>query len=110
MFQIYHENDWSGDSLYRDWEQLEAADINTEHSVGEDLTKDESSIVSVDIHNLQAAVEYELFQEWVAENNHVLISCQFHDHLVRLRRENYYPYPPLHFHDDNDEDHGSVHH
>ena len=61
MFQIHHEDDWSGDSLYHDWEKLEVADINTEHSAGEDLTEDESSVVSVDIHNLQASVEYEQF-------------------------------------------------
>ena len=84
MFQIHHEDDWSGDSLYRDWEKLEVADINTEYSAGEDLTEDESSVVSVDIHNLQAAVEYELFREWMAENNHISICRQFHDHLVRL--------------------------
>ena len=112
MFDVYHEDGWSGDPSYHDWDRLETVDSDIEHSVGGNTTKGEDSIVSVDIHDyiLQAAEECELFRQWQANNNHLTIHCQFRDHLVLLRAANISPYGPLPFPEDNDDDLDSIHH
>ena len=49
MFDVYHEDGWSGDPLYHNWGELKAVDSNTEHFTGENITKGEDSIVSIDV-------------------------------------------------------------
>ena len=58
----------------------------------------------------QAVTECELVHEWLPNNNHISIYYQFCDHLVLLREENYYPYHPLQFPDNNNEESASIHH
>ena len=103
------------DTLYREWEKLEATspDTNTEDSLRGNLNEGEDSIVdpSFDAHDYrrQSAAEYELFNEWLANNNHMSIYPQFRDHLVLLKEETYYPYYLLQFPDD-EKDRASIHH
>ena len=112
MIQQCHEDGWSGDTLYHNWDEFEATDSDTEDFFGGGLTKGKGSIVSVCVHDyiIQAAAEYELSRKWLANNNHVSIYCQFRDHLDLLREENHHPHHPLQFPDGNDEDSDSVHH
>ena len=70
MFQWYHEDDWSGDTLYHNWDELEATDSDTEDFFRRDLTKGEDSIVRIKV-----AAEYELFCEWLANNDHMSLYC-----------------------------------
>ena len=68
--------------------------------------------ISYEVHEykLHAAADYQLFQDWLADNNRMSIYCQFCAHLVLQKEENNYPYQLLQFHGGDDEDRAPNHH
>ena len=68
-FEVHHDDDWSIDTLYHEWDKLDAPLRYSDAEVydREDLTDDGDSIedASYEVHEyrLYAAAEYEFFQE-----------------------------------------------
>ena len=112
MFEVYHKDDWSIDTLYREWDELEVLDSDTYHSVGGDIMEEEDFRVSVDVHayRLQVTEEYQLFHQFLVNNNHLNIYRHFRQHVVLLRAARKFTYDPLPFPGVDDDDLDSIHH
>ena len=70
----------------------------------------EDTSYKVHEYRLHAAAEYELFHEWLADNNCMSIYCQFCAHLVLQRGGDIYRYQPLRFTGDDNEDRAPNYH